>query len=164
MELSLTRYAARNEKDVPKQFAGAFMKAKISLILLPLLLAGCQTTGFGGSVSPKAGPLPGTTSPNPGITGGGLIGGKLGAALDRGDRTAGFEAEYKALEYSSGGELVIWAGKTGVSGGKVVAAQPYRVGSQDCRQYSHELTLSGAVTSARGTACRNGDGTWSLLE
>lgn len=141
------------------RIAGTRMKAKISLVLFPLLLAGCQTTGLGSGVSPK--PVPG---PNPGITGGGLIGGKLGGALDRADRTAAFEAEYKALEYSRGGELVAWTGISGAASGKVVAAQPYRVGSQDCRQYSHELTLSAAVTNARGTACRNGDGTWTLLE
>ncbi len=160
--LSQTRCAVRNSQDELFKIAGMRMKAKISLILLPLVLSGCQTTGLGTGVSPKV--TPGAASANLGITGGGLIGGKLGAALGRGDRTAGFEAEYKALEYSSGGELVTWAGKTGAVSGKVVAAQPYRVGSQDCRQYSHELTLSGALTSARGTACRNGDGTWTLLE
>lgn len=123
-----------------------------------LMLAGCQTTGL------VPGVKPGTPAPNAGISGGGLIGGKLGASLDRTDRTAAFEAEYKALEYSGGGELVVWTGRSGNISGKVVAAQPYRVGSQDCRQYSHELTLSGALSDARGTACRNNDGTWTLLE
>ncbi len=140
------------------------MKPKILLIVLPLLLAGCQTTGFGSSVSPKPSVGAGSGVANLGITGGGLIGGKLGVALDKADRKAGFEAEYKALEYSSGGELVTWSGKSGAASGKVVAAQPYRVGSQDCRQYSHEVTMSGAVANGRGTACRNSDGSWTLLE
>ncbi len=146
-------------KSVKFRIAGTRMKAKLSLVLFSLILAGCQTTGLGSGVSPK--PKPGA---NLGITGGGLIGGTFGSALDRADRTAAFEAEYKALEYSRGGELVAWTGKSGTASGKVVAAQPYRVGSQDCRQYSHELTLSSTVTNARGTACRNGDGTWTLLE
>jgi surface antigen len=140
------------------------MKTRIALIVLPLLLAGCQTTGFGRGVSPKVETGLGPGAANPGITGGGLIGGKLGVALDKADRAAGFEAEYKALEYSSGGELVTWTGKSGGASGRVVAAQPYRVGSQDCRQYSHELLLAGAAKSGRGTACRNSDGTWTLLE
>lgn len=135
------------------------MKFRMSLVIFPLLLAGCQTTGLGSGVSPK--PAPGS---NIGISGGGLIGGKLGETLDRAARTAGYEAEYKALEYSTGGELVAWTGKSGSVSGKVVAAQPYRVGSQDCRQYSHELTVSSTVTNARGSACRNNDGSWTLLE
>ena len=135
------------------------MKRRMSLIIFPFLLAGCETTGLGSGVSPK--PVPGSSI---GISGGGLIGGKLGETLDRADRTAGYEAEYKALEYSTGGELVAWTGKSGSVSGKVVAAQPYRVGSQDCRQYSHELTVSATVTNARGSACRNNDGSWTLLE
>ena len=138
------------------------MKSKLLILIPALLLGGCQTIGVGPGITPSV--KQGQSAPNAGISGGGLIGGKLGTALDRADRTAGFEAEYKALEYSNGGELVSWAGKKGAASGKVVAAQPYRVGSQDCRQYSHELTISGAVSSARGTACRNSDGTWTLLE
>jgi surface antigen len=140
------------------------MRIKIALIVLPLLLAGCQTVGFGKKVTPQLTSTGSAASSNTAISGGGLVGGPFGARLDRADRTAAFEAEYKALEYSKGGELVTWTGRTGTAGGKVVAAQPYRVGSQDCRQFSHELTLSGAATNARGTACRNNDGTWSLLE
>jgi surface antigen len=140
------------------------MRSRFALALLPFLLVGCQTLGAGGGLpkaKPISAPLP---TVNAGISGGGLIGGKLGASLDAADKTAAFEAEYKALEYSAGGELVAWAGKNGTASGKVTAAQPYRVGSQDCRQYRHEVTLNGAMTSGRGSACRNSDGTWTLLE
>ncbi len=140
------------------------MRARIALTLLPLFLAGCQTTMLGNKVTPQLNSGGAGVVLNSGISGGGLVGGPFGAKLERADRTLAFEAEYKALEYSKGGEPVTWAGKTGAASGKVVAAQPYRVGSQDCRQYSHDLDLSGAVASARGTACRNNDGTWTLLE
>lgn len=141
--------------------AGSFSRRFIFPALASIVLGGCQTTGFGpGTPTVK----PGQNAPSAAISGGGLIGAKLGATLDRKDLKAGLEAEYKALEYGGGGEIVTWAGPGGKASGKVVAAQPYRVGSQDCRQYSHELTLSGAVSNARGTACRNGDGTWTLLE
>ena len=45
-----------------------------------------------------------------------------------------------------------WQGK-GV-GGSVVAAAPYQVGSQNCRQYSHTVTVEGRDTATRGAACR----------
>ena len=128
---------------------------------LSLAVSGCQTLGTGPSVpisSPKE--KPGQTTS--GISGGGLIGGPFGQGLSADDRQSALNAEYKALEYGGGGELVAWTGKAGISG-TVVAAQPYRVGSQDCRQYKHELTVSGQTTSARATACRNNDGSWTLL-
>ena len=125
---------------------------------LCLLASGCQTLG----PSPAVPVIPANGQPAAGISGGGLVGGPFGQALSANDRQAGLNAEYKALEYAGGGELVSWTGKDGTSG-SVVAAQPYRVGSQDCRQYKHDLSAQGKTTSARATACRNNDGSWTLL-
>ena len=71
------------------------------------------------------------------------------------------EAEYKALEYSKGGESVAWKG-SGMSG-TVTPAQPYQVGSQNCRQYTHTIDQGGSQSEFRGAACRNPDGSWSRL-
>lgn len=98
------------------------------------------------------------------ISGGGLIGGAIGSALNASDRQIALNAEYKALEYSKAGEVIDWVGSDDTALGQVKAVQPYRVGSQDCRQYSHELTIKGVKNAARGTACRNNDGSWTLLE
>ena len=93
---------------------------------------------------------------------GGLVGGTIGAGLNAGEKRSALEAEYKALEYTASGQKVAWQGVSGHSG-EVVAAQPYRVGSQDCRQYTQTVVISGASTTARGTACRNSDGSWTPL-
>ena len=62
------------------------------------------------------------------------------------------------------GDLVTWQGRSAGLAGQVVASQPYRVGSQDCRQYTHTVTAGTAAPSVvRGTACRNPDGSWTLL-
>jgi surface antigen len=45
----------------------------------------------------------------------------------------------------------------------VIAAAPYQVGSQNCRQYTHTVTSDGHEVKARGAACRNKDGTWTPL-
>ena len=123
-----------------------------------LFVSGCQTLGAG----PTVPATPAKAQPNAGISGGGLVGGPFGTSLAPEDRQTGLNAEYKALEYGGGGELVAWTGKNGTAG-SVVAAQPYRVGSQDCRQYKHEVTVLGKISSARATACRNNDGSWTLL-
>lgn len=137
-------------------------RLSIFAVGLSLLVSGCQTLGSGpsGPVTPAKvqQPLPLAA----GISGGGLVGGPFGLGLTPDNRQAGLNAEYKALEYAVGGELVAWAGKDGTRG-SVVAAQPYRVGTQDCRQYKHEITALGKTTSARATACRNNDGSWTLL-
>ena len=92
--------------------------------------------------------------------GGGLVG-AIGPDLSDGEKRRALEAEYQALEYTQGGETVSW--QSGRVRGEVVAYQPYRVGSQDCRQYMHTLNEAGPPRSVRGTACRNPNGSWSPL-
>lgn len=94
---------------------------------------------------------------------GGLVGGSIGTGLDDGERRSGLEAEYRALEYTPSGQKVTWKSSRSSRFGEVVAAQPYRVGSQDCRQYNHTVFAGGPAQTARGTACRNADGSWTPL-
>jgi surface antigen len=94
---------------------------------------------------------------------GGLIGGSVGAGLDEDEKSRGLEAEYRALEYSQAGQPVTWKGNDSATYGEAAAAQPYRVGSQDCRQYTQTVFRNGQSKIARGTACRNPDGSWTPL-
>jgi surface antigen len=91
---------------------------------------------------------------------GGIVA-RSGLQLDRGDLQKALEAEYRALEMSPGGQPVTWS--NGDTSGQVVANAPYQVGNQNCRQYSHTLTVDGRETKVRGAACRNADGTWTPL-
>lgn len=130
--------------------------------LLLLALGGCTTAGVsrqslipGGRGSDVAGTILGQL-------GSGLIG-TIGAGLSEDERRSALEAEYRALERTPSGQAVAWSGSDASRRGEVVAAQPYRVGSQDCRQYTHSVFLDGRSQSARGTACRNADGSWTPL-
>lgn len=94
---------------------------------------------------------------------GGIIAEEVDIRMDAATRNAALQAEYQALEYTPAGEKVAW-GKPGQPlTGDVVASQPYRVGSQDCRQYTHTVYADGAPVTGRGTACRNTDGSWTPL-
>ncbi|MFB2551024.1 hypothetical protein [Ensifer soli] len=84
-----------------------------------------------------------------------------GMTLGNADRQRALEAEYRALEAAPGGQPVTWQSQS-VSG-SVVAAAPYQVGSQNCRQYSHTVTSAGQQSVARGAACRNPNGSWTPL-
>lgn len=97
-----------------------------------------------------------------GAMAGGLIGGRIGSGLDAQDRRKALEAEYRALEYTGSGQPVTWKGGANRTG-EVVAAQPYSVGSQNCRQYTHTIFTGLEPQSVRGTACRNPDGSWTPL-
>ena len=135
-------------------------------IALSAFASGCSTLGQGGgrgSPTPAAaGPVtPAAPETIISAMGGGLIGGSIGSKLRESDRRTALQAEYRALEYTPGGKSVDWQG-SGVSG-SVTAAQPYRVGSQDCRQYTHTVSAGGQSQTARGTACRNPDGSWTPL-
>ena len=141
------------------------MKIKVALVAAMIALSGCSTTGLGsGPTGMPAATGPATpAAPETIISAmdGGLIGGAIGSRLRESDRRTALQAEYRALEYTPGGKAVDWHG-SGVSG-SVTAAQPYRVGSQDCRQYMHVVTDGGRSQTARGTACRNPDGSWTPL-
>lgn len=137
------------------------MSIRLVLVAGSLALAGCGTTGAGrGDATQPGGALSPTVIS---AMGGGLVSGPIGAALSGSERRSGLEAEYKALEYTVSGQPVTWKGSQPGRHGEVVAAQPYRVGSQDCRQYKHTVYAGGAGATARGTACRNPDGSWTPL-
>jgi len=126
-----------------------------------LPLTGCVSAlPSGGALS--LGPTASQT-PAKGIVGGALLINSLGVELSRREQLAALEAEYKALETAPAGEPVRWSDARSGRSGTVTAAQPYRVGSQDCRPYSHLVEEGGRARSVRGTACRNLDGSWTLL-
>jgi surface antigen len=104
---------------------------------------------------------PETSASDIAALGGGVIGRTAGLSISKADRQRALEAEYRALEVARGGQPVVWEG-SGISG-TVVAAAPYQVGSQNCRQYSHTVTIKGQESVARGAACRNANGTWTPL-
>ena len=135
-----------------------FRSLQIGAAFLGLaVIAGCSTTSGGGSLLPSR--SSGSTPYIAALQGG--IVSRSGVEISNSDRARALEAEYRALEAAAVGQPVTWSGRD-VSG-QVVAAAPYQVGSQNCRQYKHTLTASGRQAIARGAACRNKDGSWTPL-
>ncbi|MCB1491917.1 MAG: glycine zipper 2TM domain-containing protein [Rhodobiaceae bacterium] len=95
-----------------------------------------------------------------GVIAGGLIGNQIGAGLDELDRRRAQEAEYRALEYGRSGSPVAWQNPDTGHYGEVVPTAPYQRGGTDCRDYTHTIYINGRPETARGTACRQPDGTW----
>jgi len=137
---------------------------RLGAALSGALLAGCTTLGVGPSLS-----LPGASGPSTVQAAiiaemkGGLIAGRIGEELSDAERARALEAEYRALEYTPAGQKVAWSGDSAARRGEVVAAQPYRVGAQDCRQYKQIVFTEEGSQTARGAACRNPNGSWTPL-
>jgi surface antigen len=135
-----------------------------SIVVIPLValsLSGCGATSGKGALA-RLSPIRSNSSATF-ITAldGGIIS-HTGLTISDSDKQRALEAEYRALEAAPGGQPVVWSGRT--ISGQVVAAAPYQVGSQNCRQYTHTVTVDGKQTVARGSACRNDNGTWTPLE
>lgn len=112
--------------------------------VLPLL-AGCDTLSKAGTVG--------------GSLAGGVAGNAIGRDLDAAALRAAREAEYRALEYGGTGTPIAW--KQGNGAGEVKPGASYRVNTFDCRDYTHTLMVGTTPPqSARGTACRQANGTW----
>jgi surface antigen len=133
--------------------------AVLSLVCLSVL-SSCTTSNTRASGGGLLGRGGASSTPYISSLQGGIVG-RSGLQLDRGDVNRALEAEYRALETAPGGQAVMWG--SGETRGEVVANAPYQVGNQNCRQYTHDLTVDGKQAKVRGAACRNSDGTWTPL-
>ena len=105
--------------------------------------------------SPVAAPE--TASPAPRSAGafGGLIGNRIGAALDDEDKERAYAAQMDALERGQPGAPVSWRNPDSGRYGTVVPGPPYQQAGRNCRSYTHTVYIDGRPQTTRGTACRN---------
>jgi surface antigen len=99
-----------------------------------------------------------------GATVGGLVGNRVGAALDDEDRRRAYAAQMQALESGPSGAPVAWRNPDSGRYGNVVPGPAYQANGATCRQYTETIFIDGNPQIARGTACRNPDGTWTAVE
>lgn len=152
--------ASKNRKArFGKMINLAMRSAVVSAVSLSVL-SGCTTTNRGAGSGGLLSRSPATSTPYIASLQGGIVA-RSGVKFERNDLQRALEAEYKALEAAPGGQPVTWTGDEGK--GQVVAAAPYQVGGQNCRQYTHTITADSRETKVRGTACRNADGSWTPL-
>ena len=148
----------------------------LAILLLSAALAACgpgnkQGTGtIVGAVAGGAGGRRDRRVEEPALRGlaigavvGGIIGNQIGRSLDEEDRRMAAAAEYQALEYGQAGAATPWDNPQTQHRGQIVPGKPYQQGSQYCRPYTHTIYIGGQPQTARGTACRQPDGTWQTV-
>jgi surface antigen len=94
---------------------------------------------------------------------GGLIGNRIGAALDDEDKQRAYEAQMDALERGQPGAPVSWRNPDSGRYGTIVPGAAYQQADRKCRAFTHTIYIDGQPQTARGTACRNPDGTWTAV-
>jgi surface antigen len=94
---------------------------------------------------------------------GGIIGNRIGAALDDEDKQRAYAAQLDALERGQSGAPVSWKNPDSGRYGTVVPGPAYQEAGRNCRSFTHTIYIDGRPQTARGTACRNPDGTWTSI-
>jgi surface antigen len=93
------------------------------------------------------------------------LGKELGATLDRGDLAYYEKVSQNSLENTPTDQTTSWVNPdTGASG----AITPVRTfqggGGQYCREYQQTITIDGKTENGYGTACRQSDGSWKIVQ
>ena len=95
---------------------------------------------------------------------GGLAGSSIGKSLDNADRQYASQAWDRA--YSAPiGQTVRWNNPESGNYGTVTPVREGRSTTTNgtCREYKQSIFVGGQAETAVGTACQNGDGTWTMV-
>jgi surface antigen len=94
---------------------------------------------------------------------GALIGNRIGASMDDDDKRRAYAAQMDALENGRSGVATSWKNPDSGHYGDVIPGPAYVENGHNCRSYTHTIYIGGRPETARGTACRKPDGTWTPL-
>lgn len=157
-------------------YSRTFFKAA-GVGLLCLLLAGCSGSyskqDTGAIIGATAGAILGSTigrgsgraaATAVGLIFGAMVGESVGKSLDRADRIALGGAERRA-KIAPIGETITWNNPESGNHGTII---PVREGQSErgeyCREFQQTVIIGGKEEKAYGTACRQPDGSWRVLQ
>jgi surface antigen len=96
---------------------------------------------------------------------GGLAGTSIGRSLDRADRLEAQRTTQHALEHNETGQASSWENPDSGHRGSVQPTETYRRDDGTyCREYQQTVIIGGQQEQAYGTACRQPDGTWKVVD
>ena len=146
--LSVLVSACFETQNAPKQTLGTLLGAGAGAIL------GSNVGGGKGKLAAVA----------IGALGGAYLGSEIGKSLDYVDRLKAGEAEQSALEMNRAGVATRWHNPDTGNSGKVTPEPAVQLASGEfCREYEHEIIVDGRSEVAKGTACRQTNGKWKVI-
>ena len=147
------------------------------VLMVVVALAGCQAGGgigpdtvIGGLGGAAAGGLIGAAAGGggAGIAAGTILGGLLGAgigqALDQRSQRLQAETVHHTLETAPSGTVTTWANPDNGTQGTVSPVRTYQdPAGAYCREFEQTVTIGGQPQQSHGTACRQPDGSWRMV-
>src|SRR5262245_20146370 len=125
-------------------------------------IGGLGGAAVGGLIAAAAGG--GGTGIAAGVIGGGLLGGLVGNVLDDRDRRLAAEAAHRALETTPSHQSVAWRNPDSGHAGTVTPVRTYQTAEGTyCREYQTTVMIEGRQERGYGTACRQPDGSWKIV-
>ncbi len=95
---------------------------------------------------------------------GAFLGSEIGKSLDNADRAAMATTTQRTLETAPSGNPVSWSNPDSGHSGTVTPRPSYQNASGDyCREYDQTIVVDGKTETAYGTACRQADGSWKIV-
>ncbi len=99
-----------------------------------------------------------------GTLAGAYVGSEVGKSLDRADRAAMQQTTQSSLETAPSGTTTAWRNPDSGNSGTITPQPAYESSSgQYCREYQQTIVVGGQTENAYGTACRQPDGTWKIV-
>jgi surface antigen len=161
-------------------------KSLIAVACAALLLAGCANSGNGpgefGANKTTAGGLLGAVggavagaqfgsgsgrlaATAAGTLLGALIGSEVGSSLDRADQQYARRAQTQA-QAAPIGQSIVWSNPESGHTGTVTPIREGRIPStgEYCREFQQTVQVGGQSQQAYGTACRQADGSWRVVQ
>jgi surface antigen len=95
---------------------------------------------------------------------GAFLGSEIGKSLDRADQAAMTRTTQTSLETQPTGTTSSWSNPDSGNYGTVTPTRTYQQSSGEyCREYQQTVTVGGQTQDAYGTACRQPDGSWKVV-
>ncbi|MEE8270999.1 MAG: RT0821/Lpp0805 family surface protein [Alphaproteobacteria bacterium] len=95
---------------------------------------------------------------------GAWAGSEIGASLDRADQAYAAQAAQTSFENSPTGQATTWRNPDSGHYGTITPTNTVQRGGSVCREFTQSIYVDGRSETAVGTACRNPDGTWSIVQ
>ncbi len=163
----------RNAKYPAGRRLGAAKLATVALLVV--LTAACESLGpkatGGAALGAAGGGLIGAAAGGgaegiiAGVLIGGLLGGALGDKLDQNDREYADRVTQRSLESSQVGQATTWRNPDSGNYGSMTPTRTYDGDyGQPCREFQQTVTVGGQTEEAYGTACRQADGSWQIVQ
>lgn len=93
------------------------------------------------------------------------LGASIGQSLDAADLNLHERTSQRALETASPGQALPWSNPETGASGSITPNNYYKTASgQYCREYTQTINVGGRTEEGVGTACRQPDGSWKIVQ